>query len=266
VKLALKVLRTLLSGLLLAAGWASFAWLSSGRPQAAIALALISLVIAPLLLPDLVFWNARLKKRLRPLELKEASPLRDLVLQCVLRESGLRPRFWLLESEGDQGFLWFERGFGRSRRQDIILSEAWLKGLPGAGHQKEFLALWSEIARTPPGERLLRSFQFRIWLGAFWMLDMLFDFLDFLLRSVGLREMPHPAFWCQGFAWDLKRRFFGRAGRTTFQAQFSAYALRVDREPLYWKSWVFGVWSRYPTRCLHPAWRVLSEPYALIES
>ena len=261
-----KVLRALVVALVFALAWGLFAWLCSGRLGDAAVLAGISLVVAPLFVPDIIFAWARLTGRLRPLVLSQTSPLRDLVLQCVLREGSLRPRFWILDAAEDHGFLWFERGWGNTRGQDIVLSRAWYDGLPEASRFKEFRSLWSDIASMAPAERRLRSVQFRVWVGAFCMLDRLFDILYFVMSSVGLREMPHPAFWCQRCAWSLKRLCFGVEMRTFSTDPFEKHALRVDAEPSYWRSWVFGVWSRYPTRCLHPSWRILVETSALIES
>jgi len=261
-----KVLRASLAALVLATLWCVFGWLSSGRWQPAIALGVISLFIAPLLVPDAVFFFLRFRKRLKPLHLNEVSPLRDLVLQCVLRQGSLRPRFWILDAPDDNGFLWLERGWGRFRRQDFVVGRGWLEGLPEASRLKEFRSLWFEIAAQNPCDRRIRTLQFRLWAGAFWMLDILFDFLHFLLRSLGLREMPHPTFWCQRLAWSLRRMCFGCEEREFLVDPFLRHAPRVDAEPLYWKSWIFGVWSRYPTRCLHPAWRVLVETSGLIES
>ena len=262
----LKVLRALVGAVLFSLAWALFAWLSSGHIQGAISLSLISLVLAPLLIPDLIFVIARMRKRLTRFEFKEASVLRDLLLQCVLRETGLRPRIWILDAGGDNGIQWFEQGWGRSRRQDIIISKAWIAGLPDASRVKEFRSLWSEIAAMSPSDRRIRSFEFRLWLGAFWMLDVLFDLLHLLMARLGLKDMPHPAFWCQRYAWGFKRAWFGIQESEFSRDPFLKHAPRVDTEPLYWKSWVFGVWSRYPTRCLHPAWRVLVENSGLIES
>lgn len=262
----LKVLRAVIGATFISLAWALFAWLSSGHTQGAIALGAISLVLAPALIPDLVFALARMRKRLVRYDFKEASVLRDLLLQCVLRESGLRPRIWILDAPADNGIVWFERGWGSGRHQDIIISKGWIAGLPDASRVKEFRCLWSEIAAVSPSDRRIRTFEFRLWLGAFWMLDLLFDLLHLLMGRMGLSEMPHPAFWCQRFAWSLKRIWFGIEEPEFSKDPFLKHAPRVDTEPLYWKSWVFGVWSRYPTRCLHPAWRVLVENSGLIES
>ncbi len=161
--------------------------------------------------------------------------------------------------------MWFEQGWGRFGRQDVFLSRAWVQGLPETERVREFRSLWRDMAAMSASERRLRSLQFRLWSGALGMLDLLFGVLHIVMRNLGLRGLPHPSFWCQRFAWSCKRAWFGLDRKTHQSEHFGVPALRVESEPLFWKSWIFGVWALYPARCLHPSWRVLVESEAVLE-
>jgi hypothetical protein len=263
----MSVVRILLGALGFAAFWAAFAWLASGQMMAAVFFFLWVFLLAPLLLPSMMFYWMRLRGRLTRLELKEPSPLRDYVLHCVLKEKALQVDLWLLNNSDDEGIFWFERWAGASLgRSQIILSRRWLDSQRSLDEQKrEFVAIWRKIAELSPRERLIRTAQLSVWAAAMSPLEWFSIAFDKVLLFLGVKEMPLSPFWCQRFAVGLKEFVFPSkkiADNEKKSLKFQAPSVR--NEPLYWSSWSLGPWALYPARCLHPAWIPLSHSENLL--
>lgn len=266
--------RLILGAVVLACLWALFAWSASGQVQASILAAGWTLIVAPAFFPPLIWLVFRMKGRLHRESLGESKgvslQLRDLVLHCVLHRAHLDIDIWILEEDSDVGFFWYER-FSTLRRHSktkIILSRAWLEYLEKHPKEatQEFKSFWDKIASYSVEARRLRTLQMRFWMGGLFWAEVLLRVLDLLLGFAGVRRLPASTFWCQGLAWKLNSLWFGSRSIEEADMKISQHALRVEREPLYWNSLLLGVWSYYPSRVLHPSWRLLTRDDSLLYS
>jgi hypothetical protein len=264
----LRFMRLIMGSCVLALFWALFAWTTFGSWEASILAAFWSLIVAPLFVPPAIWWVARMKGQLHRELLKEESRLRDLVLRCVLHRSVLDVEVWILEESSDEGFFWYE-SFGLFPRQSktrVVITRAWLEFLEQNPESaaREFEMLWDKIASLSSGDRRLRTLQMSSWMGGLFVLELLIRVLDLLLAFLGVRGLPRSTFWCQGWAWQLSTRWFASSPMDAGIVENSQYTLRVGNEPLYWGSLLLGIWSFYPSRVLHPTWRLLTREESLL--
>lgn len=259
--------RLLIMAVLLALLWGVLTWLASGSREASILAASFSLILAPILVAPFYWYGLRLRGRLVKADMLKEITLRNLVLKCLLVKNPLQLEIWVLNEDLDEGFFWYEKmGFRKTKSLTrFVVTRAWLNHLESnpSSIEGEFENIWDKVSSYSVYQRRLRSLQIRFWTGGFLILELLLKLLDKVMSFLGVKRMPPAAFWCQGWAWQLAAIGFGLSVNSNQVMKISQHALRVDVEPLYWKSFLWGVWSLYPSRVLHPAWRFLTREEAL---
>ena len=254
------LVRMIFGSLILASAWSLIGWLAMSE-DLGLVLGAWSLVIGPLVVPVVlwVFW--RLRGRVKALDLTRHQAIASSYFRRILKQPGPVPLMYSFGSR-DLGIFWFENLF--SRRQTMVVTTGWL-ALDPASQQKDFEAIWADIARSTRWERLRRTFQIALWFGPVSLLDLLFGLFHLTLKFMGYREMPDAAFWFMRILWSLRERWFGfEADEGVFLAS-KRQVSKSMRLPQVWQSALWGIWVQGPLLEFHPAWRIWIHRGAFLE-
>lgn len=217
---------------------------------------------ASILVPPGLWYFGRFTGQIRRLNLERDPILSREYFAALLRQPGPQPRLWVWRLE-DSATLWFESpGFVGRPRQDLLLSEAWLRQSPEQ-QRKEWRGIWNEIASLSRPQRRLRSFQMTMWMGAWTPLQFLFSAFGVLLHFLGFRDLPSPAFLFQRAASRVQESWFGLdpADSLSFISETSP---RTGPVPSIWNSLLLGVWTQVSASSVHPLWRILMRRGAIL--
>lgn len=248
---------------LLVASLASFAvgWALSSLTLGVL-LAGLGVLGASICVPPGLWYFGRFTGQIRRMNLERDPILSREYFAALLKQPGPQPRLWMWRLE-DAATLWFESpGFLGRPRQDLLLTEAWLRQSPE--HQRrEWRRLWSEIASQTRSQRRLRSFQMTMWMGAWTPLQFLFSAFGVLLHFLGFRDLPSPAFLFQRTACRLQELWFGFEPTDTLSLVAEATP-RSGPVPTVWNSLLLGVWTQVSASTVHPLWRILMRRGAIL--
>ncbi len=241
---------------LIVASLASFAvgWALSSLTLGLL-LAGLGVLGASLLVPPGLWYFGRFTGHIRRLNLESDPTLSREYFAALLKHPGPQPRLWVWKLE-DCATLWFESpGFVGRPRQDLLLSEAWLRQAPEKQRQ-EWRRLWNDIAALSRSQRRLRSFQMTMWIGAWTPLQFLFSAFGVLLQFLGFRDLPSPAFLFQRAACRVQEAWFHVDPTDTLSFAMEG-SPRSGPVPSVWNSLLLGVWTQVSASSVHPLWRIL---------
>ncbi len=250
--------RTIAVACALAAAWFVLGWLFASVAWG-VGFALWSLVLGPILVPiALRVWAWR-RFGLRRLDLAGEWALSGAYFDCLLKYPGLQPEVWVFSSV-DPIVFWDEPLLGGRTR--IFVSRAWLK-IDSRQKSREWHHLWQGLVALRGWGRRVRSLQFRFWLGALSPVAVLFEGLGVLMRVLGFRDLPSPAFWFQRAAWSL-RALWMKLPRG--QAEIRVPRRGAAEPPRVWNSLLLGPWAQLSSVANgHPTWRLLVHRGAFVE-
>jgi hypothetical protein len=258
----LNLLRSLLGALILALMWLVIGWLLVSWSLGFV-LAAWSLVLGPCLLPELLWIYAVLRSGLKRLDLSSDPVLAREYLRCLSYEGPSNAFFdlWARPARSS-GILWFESLLGRQKTV-VLVSSYWLAS-DNQSRQNDFKYLWRSLNGQSSGERRMRTFQMRLWMGALSPLELFFSLTRLIFEVLGFKDIPLPGFWAQIFLFRLKRLWFGGQRQTLGPYAMKNSSQGDPRFPRFWSSVTLGVWTQIPKREAHPAWPVLSDSTILL--
>ena len=199
-------LRTILGAGVVASVWWGMGWALSGEVFAAL-LACWSLVLAPICVPIILWWNLRLRGQLEPLRLTSDLNLAQTFFIKVLENKGLNPRIYI-RTASEPSVVWFEEVFGN--RQVWVISSAWFL-LPAKERMADFAALWDRVAALSRPMRKLRTLQMLLWIGSTSAADLLVLLYRSLMNLLEMPEIPLLTLCLGRFSWFCKGLWFGVA-------------------------------------------------------
>lgn len=259
------LLRTLCGSLVFATFYFGLGWLFASR-ELGLFLAAWSVFAGPLLVAPLSWLYLRYgQKSLLPLPFAKEYPLAQEYLRGILHEPGPQPCLWRMAT-GSLVFFWFENPLRRKTRQEILVSEGWLRQAAPLKVQ-DWRAIWQRLNQNSLRMRRLRSWQILLWCGALSPLEIVVKILDASLHAFGIFPMEEIGFLLQKSVWTLKVLWFGEENDPgiVWTPQFLNKKENLER-PRVLSSLLWGPWSFIPERLMHPLWRVLTHSNIILES